>query len=326
MNYNILESSLGQLKDLRADSSHALNWFSPFVLPEWLQVWSQIFGSDARPYIRVVKQDDKVIGVAPLMMKNGTACFTGSVDVCDYQDFIIAPGKESEFFEGLLDYLEQNNVKQLDLKHVRPDSTVLNSLVPLVISRQYEVTNDKEAVSYEMDLPPSFEVYLESLSTKQRHEVRRKMRRLSEEGNIEYHIIDEGSEPLAALETFFQMFVESRQDKAEFLTDQMKSYFKALVDIMAGMGILKLGILELDKKPIASVMYFDYNNCIYLYNSGYDPKYVSLSAGLLSKVFAIKDSIEKGKKKFDFLKGAETYKGHLGGKEIPLYRCRINIV
>ena len=72
-------------------------------------------------------------------------------------------------------------------------------------------------------------------------------------------------------------------------------------------------------------MCFDYNGCIYLYNSGYDPQYVGLSAGLLSKVYAIQDSIEKGKKRFDFLKGAEPYKGHLGGKEVPLYRCQIAI-
>jgi CelD/BcsL family acetyltransferase involved in cellulose biosynthesis len=62
-----------------------------------------------------------------------------------------------------------------------------------------------------------------------------------------------------------------------------------------------------------------------IYNSGYDPNYVSLSAGLLSKVLAIKGSIEKGKKKFDFLKGEEMYKHHLGGKEVPLFRCQIAI-
>ena len=73
------------------------------------------------------------------------------------------------------------------------------------------------------------------------------------------------------------------------------------------------------------IMCFDYNGIIYLYNSGYNPAYNYLSAGLLSKVLGIKDSIEKGRNKFDFLKGAEQYKYHLGGKEVPLYRCRITI-
>ena len=38
-------------------------------------------------------------------------------------------------------------------------------------------------------------------------------------------------------------------------------------------------------------------------------------------------AIEYGKikKRFDFLKGAESYKYHLGGREVPIYRCQITI-
>jgi CelD/BcsL family acetyltransferase involved in cellulose biosynthesis len=64
---------------------------------------------------------------------------------------------------------------------------------------------------------------------------------------------------------------------------------------------------------------------MFLYNSGFDPQYESLSVGLLSKVLGIQESIREGKKKFDFLKGGEVYKERLGGHEIPLHRCRIII-
>ena len=73
------------------------------------------------------------------------------------------------------------------------------------------------------------------------------------------------------------------------------------------------------------VMGFDYNDSVYLYNSGYDPRYSSLSVGLLSKVLLIKDSIQRGRKRFDFLKGSEPYKYHLSGKEVPLSSCQITI-
>jgi CelD/BcsL family acetyltransferase involved in cellulose biosynthesis len=326
MDYNAFASSLDELKNYRTDSQLILNWSSPFILPEWMEVWWQVFGEGLKPFIRTVKKGSKIIGIVPLMIKDGTACFIGSTDVCDYQDFIIVPGMEQDFFNALLDDAKKNSIKELDLKHVRPDSTVLMNLVPTAGQRKYQVITEKENVSYEMDLPSSYDEYLESLSTKQRHEVRRKMRRLNEEGNITYRFIDKGEGLTRALDTFFKMFTESREDKAAFLTEQMKSYFKLLVTTMENIDILKLGVLELDNKPIAEIMCFDYQGCIYLYNSGYDPQYVSLSAGLLSKVYAIKDSIEKGKKRFDFLKGAEPYKGYLGGKEVPLYHCRISIV
>jgi CelD/BcsL family acetyltransferase involved in cellulose biosynthesis len=325
MSYIITADSLDKLNSYWNDSQQTLNWSSVFVLPAWLQVWWQVFGAGLKPYIRTVQQGDKTIGIAPLMIKDGAACLIGGSDVCDYLDFIIVPGMEQDFFNVLLDELKKNGIGKLDLKHVRSDSSVFKELVPLATSRKYEVVSTQEDISLEMTLPSSFDVYLEGLTAKQRHEVRRKMRRLNEEGEIEYRCIDKGSTLPAAVDTFFRMFVESRQDKAAFLTEQIKSFFRLLVDTMAGIGLLRLGVLELDKKPVAEIMCFDYNNCIYLYNSGYDPQYVSLSTGLLSKVLAIKDSIERGKNRFDFLKGAETYKYHLGGKEVPLYRCQITV-
>ncbi len=325
MDLKISIKTLDELRVYHFSGIPNLTWPSPFVFPEWLEVWWRVFGTDFKPYVRVLFQGDEVIGVVPLITKNGTAYFMGSTDVCDYQDFIIGTGKEEDFFNALMKDIKKNGIKQLDLKHVRPDSSVLKSLMPLAKKNNYQVATEQQAVSFEMDLPASFDEYLNSLSTKQRHEVRRKIRRLNEEGKIDYRLVEKVEELATDLETFFKMFIESRQDKAAFLTEQMKVYFQLLTTSMADIGLLKLGVLSLDDKPIASIMYFDYNGCIYLYNSGYDPQYVSLSAGLLSKVYAIKDSIEKGRKKFDFLKGAEVYKGHLGGKEVPLYRCQIDI-
>jgi hypothetical protein len=63
---------------------------------------------------------------------------------------------------------------------------------------------------------------------------------------------------------------------------------------------------------------------VFLYNNGYDPKYSFLSVGLISKVLCIKDSVERGRGKFDFLKRTEEYKHRLGGKEIPFYGCQIS--
>ena len=325
MSYSVIEDNLDGLKFYQADSQQKLHWPSVFVLPDWMQAWWQVFGAGAEMRVRTVREGDKVIGIAPLMVKDETAFFIGDTDVCDYLDFVVTPGLEKDFFNMILDDLKRSGIRRLDLKHVRPDSAVLTSLAPLAESHKYRVETRKENVSLEMDLPSTFDEYLITLNTKQRHEVRRKLRRLSEEGMIEYRFINDGAAVTATMDTFFKMFVESRQDKANFMTEKMESFFRLLADTMARAGLLRIGVLELDRKPLAEIMCFDYNGCIYLYNSGYDPRYTALSAGLLSKVLAIKDSIEKGKSRFDFLKGAETYKYHLGGREVPLYRCQITI-
>ena len=276
-------------------------------------------------YLGAIRQGEEILGIAPLLVRGGKASIIGSADVCDYLDFVVAPGMETDFFNVLLDDLRQKGINQLELESLRSDSTVLTSLVGIAQNRKYEVLCQPVDVSLELDLPSTWEEYLAILTAKQRHEVRRKLRRLLEAGTVDYHIVKDSAAVNDAVDIFLKMFTESRSDKAAFLTSQRELFFRSLADTMARAGLLRLGILELDSMPTAAIMYFDYNGCIYLYNSGYDPQYNSLSAGLLSKVLCVKESIEEGKKRFDFLKGDETYKYHLGGREVTLYSCHITI-
>lgn len=325
MSYTVKRESFDSLASCWANPSHSLRWNSLFVLPIWLKVWWQELRAGAELYLDAIRQGERVIGIAPLLVREGRASLIGSADVCDYLDFVVAPGRERDFFSVLLDDLREKGVNQLDLRPLRPDSTVLTHLVSIAQNRRYEVLCHPEDVSLELDLPSTWDEYLTILTAKQRHEVRRKLRRLSEAGKVDYHFVKDGVAVHDAMDTFLKMFTESRQDKAIFLTAQMESFFRSLADNMAEAGLLRLGILELDTLPTAMVMCFDYNDCMYLYNSGYNPQYDSLSVGLLCKVLCIKESIQEGKKRFNFLKGAETYKYQLGGGEVPLYSCQITI-
>jgi predicted N-acyltransferase len=78
----------------------------------------------------------------------------------------------------------------------------------------------QEDVNVEMDLPADWDAYLESLSAKQRHEVRRKLRRLLEAGDVQYRHVKDAASVTATMDAFFRMFVESRR---AFLTDQRSS-------------------------------------------------------------------------------------------------------
>jgi len=325
MNHVVTEENLDNLKSYLADTGLNLQWPSVFVLPSWLQSWWQIFGAETEIMLRVVHRDRNITGIAPLMRKGETAYFLGSTDVCDYMDFIAVPGMETEFFSELVDNLKENGIKKLDLAHVRPDSTVLKFLQPVANGKGYTVLVTPEEISLETNLPADWDEYLASLTGKQRHEVRRKLRRLYEAGQVDYHFSQDDESISGYIDTFLEMFTESRQDKADFLTERMDRFFRLLTENMSEAGLLKFGILKLDNKPVACIMCFDYNGCIYLYNSGYDPEYNYLSAGLLSKVMSIKDSIQQGKKRYDFLKGSEPYKYHLGGREVALSRCLIDL-
>ncbi|MFC2067093.1 GNAT family N-acetyltransferase [Chloroflexota bacterium] len=326
MSYTITQESFANLTSYWSSSSYRLKWDSVFVLPAWLEVWWREFQPQAELYLTAVRQDADIIGIAPLQIKENRASFIGSADVCDYIDFVVVPGRETDFFNVLFDDFKGRGVNQLELRPLRPDSTVLTHLVDIARSRKYEVLCHEEEVSVEMDLPSTWDEYLEILSRKQRHEVRRKLRRLWEEGNVDYRCIEASGEEVGKfMDTFLRLFSLSREEKANFMTPQKESFFRSLAGAMAEIGLLRFGIIEIDELPTSIIMGFDYNDTVYLYNSGYDPQYSSLSVGLLCKVLGLKESIASGRKKWDFLKGGEPYKYLLGGREIPIYSCRITL-
>ncbi len=306
-----------------AKSPSPLRWNCIFALPPWLEIWWNEFGTMGDLYLFAARRSGTVVGVAPLFLKGTEAFFIGSDDLCDCLDFIVAPGRESDFYNILLDDLSGKGIGLLKLRGLRPNSTVLTYLVGMARDRGYEVSCAVEDVSLELDLPPTWDEYLGMLSQKQRHEVRRKLRRIREAGEVNYRTVEDSGDVPDAMDILLNLFRQSRGDKATFMNARRGSFFRSLAKAMAGIRVLRLGILELDSLPIAAVMCFDYGNKVYLYNSGYDPRYASLSAGLISKILSIKDAIERGRRTFDFLKGGEDYKYRLGGREVHLYDCQI---
>ncbi len=139
MSYTINQESFDRLASYQADPTQHLDWNSIFVLPIWLKVWWQEFGSGAELYLGTVREGEKIIGVAPLLLSEGRVSIIGSPNVCDYLDFIVAPGMERDFFGILLNDLRDKGINHLDLGPLRPDSTALTHLVGIAQNRGYEV-------------------------------------------------------------------------------------------------------------------------------------------------------------------------------------------
>ncbi len=300
-------------------------WNCIFVLPIWLKAWWSNFGRNSDLYLLAVRQNKRTIGIAPLVRNDQTASLIGDQDVCDCLDFVVAPNRADEFYGRLIHHLRQDGVTRLDLGLIRPDSSAYTGLLPQAQKMGCRIHCEPTATSYELELPDSWHGYLEILSGKERHEIRRKLRRLEKAGTVNFRLVDDPTRVKAEMDIFFKLFQLNRPDKAAFMSGQMNAFFRDLANRLAAGGLLKLFFLELDEKPIAAVMCFDYQLTRYLYNNGYDSSYSTLSAGLLSKVLSIQAAIQVGIKTYDFLKGAEPYKRRLGGQPVSLYQCRLEL-
>ncbi len=314
-----------QFEALYQDKSNGLRWPYVFSLPGWASAWWKHFGADYELLILTLRQKEQLVGIAPLKKQGRTASFIGDASVCDYLDFIVAPGKETVFAEMLPGECAARGIATLELATLRPDSVAAKYVLPIARGHGFMADCRESDISYEMALPDSYEEYLANLDAKQRRELLRKQRNLEMEAQADLRVLQGRGVSDRDMDPFFSFMSESRSDKAGFLTETMKGFFKDMMRAMSSYGFLRLGFLGLGVKEVASVLCFDYNNVMYLYNSGYDPAFAGQSVGLLSKLACIRRAIEQKSRVFDFLKGAEVYKARLGGQRVSLSSCRISL-
>jgi len=317
----VRKATLAEIHTLWLNYGHIWRWQNPFVTPPWLKSWWNTFSGKNEPLLIVISADNEPLGFAPLMSRNGTARFMGSIDLCDTGDFIVAPGKEDLFFSTLLGFLASEGIHRLILEPVRPDSLVCLDMVNVASHSDWNVYLVAHGTSLQMELPSTWEEYLQNLDRKQRHEVRRKLRRLGEAGVLKQYSLRKLSEVEQIMDLFLQLFRQSRSDKDTFMTESREVYFRTLADELASAGMLNMLLLTLDDEPAAAVFCVENRNTVYLYNNGYNPRFRGISMGVISKLITIRSSIESGQQRYDFLNGTERYKYHLGGKEVPLSTC-----
>jgi CelD/BcsL family acetyltransferase involved in cellulose biosynthesis len=321
----IKEEKLGNLGRYYRPEENGLRWPWVFVLPGWLEAWWQSFGAGFRPLVLVAFENGKPVGIMPLKVQDGTASLIGDNSVCDYLDMITTEGKEGTVAAGLVDYLVRKDIKKLVLETLRPDSIAGHFIADIARARKFSVNFEDIDVSYEMRLPVSWDAYLEGLESKQRRDINRKIRQLENVSAARLTVLKDVQVGEAELSLFFDMMAGSRRDKQQFLTPTMQGFFRRVIQAMSGYGMLRLAFLDVGEARTAGILYFENDDTIYLYNSGYDVKYAGMDVGLISKLYCIRQAIEDGKKKFDFLKGPEPYKSQLGGNEIKLSRCVIDL-
>lgn len=293
-----------------------------FCTSDWMRVCRDELMGGAELHLLAVRRDGEMVAVAPLALRGGTLLFWGDPNVCDFSDVVVARGHEGPVYNALAAHVDRLSWRTMRLHGLRAESFALDGLATACTTRGWRMERAPEDVAPYLDLPTDWETYVESLPKKDRHELRRKMRRLGAAGQVTFSADSRDLD--GGLRELFRMMEISRADKAGFLTPERRRFFEAMAQAMQRAGYLRLFFLSLDGQRASTTLCFDYGNAYSLYNSGYDPAQARLSVGLLVKALCIKDAIEKGRTRFEFLRGAEAYKYDLGGKDSPVYTLTVS--
>lgn len=294
----------------------------PFVTPAWQRIWLEHFRGNRTVRVFAARDGERLAGVAPLLIDGARAEFVGHYSICDYMDAAVTPGIERQFWASLLRRLAGDGVNELDLRGILESSPSLDAIAAAAPAAGYGIERHEEAISPNADLPASWDEYLGSLSKKDRHELRRKLRRLdSAGGDVRFRIVTEAPEADALLDRLFHLMRISNHHKEEFLDRPgMQTFFREMTAVMANAGMLRFHALTFDGEAVAMVLNFDVGGRLYMYNSGYDPQYSHYAVGLMSKALLLRDAIENGRTAVDFMRGDESYKHDLGARDRKVYR------
>lgn len=332
--------------------SHSLS-DTLFLRPAWQEAWWQVFGAkDALRIITVRDGAGRLVGVAPLFLAavsadaseavpalsyerpvpnpaatiHRTLLLVGGTEVSDYLDLIVERAQATAVYEAIFEGIQSiAGWEWLDLRCLPEASPTPTLFGNLAAGAGLSAKLTMEDVCPFITLPDSWEGYLKSLSKKQRHELRRKMRRVEESGRI---TIIEANDPALLdkhLATFIALHQASTPDKADFMRDsRMRCFFQLVARAALENGWLNLSFLALNGEPAAAMFCFRYRDAALVYNSGFDPQaWPGLSPGVALLGYEIRRAIEAGRREFDFLQGNERYKYDLGAQDRVVNRLLI---
>lgn len=302
---------------------------SIFSTWEWQSVWWQAYQPGELWVLAIRESDGRLLGLAPwfrLETPDGRMAIRaiGCREVTDYIDIIVDAESADAVTVCLADFLTQQAdlFNTIELCNLPADSVAYRLLPALLENRSFSVELSHEDVCPIISLPESWDDYLNLLDKKQRHEVRRKLRRAQGTGEaVDWYIVGPEHDLDSELATFLDLMAASDPQKADFLANnQNRQFFETVVPVLYQKGWLQLAFLTVNSSPAAAYLNFDYGGRILVYNSGLlAQEYGHLSLGIVLLAHLIQYAIETHHTVFDFLQGNEVYKYRMGGQDSHVF-------
>ncbi len=306
---------------------------NPFLRYEYQSVWWEHRGGGEWPAADLVlvsaREDEKLIGIAPLFISEyegqPALLLVGSIEISDYLDLIVRMDDHAQFLSGLLDFLASSlpdNWRSLDWYNLPDSSPTLAALKAESTQRGWTHLEEIYRPTPRIALNGDFEEYLSRVEKKQRHEIRRKMRRAKESGRGVRWVISDLTDIEAEIDSFLAL-MEQDQGKAGFLREPMRVQMRAVIRTAYENGWLWLAFLEADGQRIAAALNFDYKDKLWGYNAGVNRAYMDLSPGWVLLGHILQWACENKRTEFDFMRGDEEYKYRFGAVNQYVMRVKL---
>jgi CelD/BcsL family acetyltransferase involved in cellulose biosynthesis len=327
--YLVLDSSAGAMPSARGSGGWAISAIVPLMMRE-----SGASPTNAPPGLGP--------GPAASFGRDGgrslrTLYFAASYHA-DYATLLAArsdlPAVAAGLARHLAEQLAAGSCDTVDLRRLAETDPALDLLAAawreLGPHHEAMVRLEPEDVCPVVDLATDWHTQLGRLDKKTRHEVRRKLRRAERQGPVELRYLPLDGESADR----FILLHQARWGSAGLFAagedgDRNRLFLRRLAELEAAEGPearFHLGEVVVGGHTVYALAGFASGGTCYFYNAGMDPDARDLSPGIVGTTTYLRDRIDRGDRRFDFLRGDEAYKYEWGANDVRLTRLVIGPV
>ena len=308
-----LESSWHRLLEISVDKNI-------FLSHSWLYTWWIAYKIEAELHIILVKANDEVIAIAPLMIMSDrrfgflyrSLYFIGDGTFeTDHMNFIIHRDYQKDALNFILQHLSNSN--DWDIAHLNqlPENTLNKSDLLNwcnLNNYKYEI---REVPCPICILPGSYEELSQNLKPRFRSKIRSTRKKINEVYQVEFGMYDDPEQFNDALEALYRIHESRWQAKGEqgvFKDQRRRNFYQHISSDFFKNGWLNFFYLKLDGNVVAQEYCFKYDNIVYLLQEGFDYSFADLNVGNALRSMIFEYLIEHNIKAYDFLAGLSRHK------------------
>jgi CelD/BcsL family acetyltransferase involved in cellulose biosynthesis len=279
-----------------------------FQTPEWAIAWWCCFGHSCTLCSLVVFAVDEVIGIVPLVKRDGVIRFLGTPEA-DYADIVCEEKWAEEVLAVAFKTLRESVAEWSECvwEHLSKESRVMRhyrGLPRQIVGNLHWLPTERyQTILFQDNRDAVFSSLLGKKHT------RRRRNKLQKAGQVRFRHLETQPAAESYLNDFFRHHVRRHAAigrRSVYVAPESCQFIRTLV---AKLGpAARFGVLELDGRPLAWHFGFQVNGKFLLYQHTFDLDAAEYTPGelLLWNLFEYaKDHVAR---EFDFGKGSEPYK------------------
>ena len=315
-----------ELDSLRSDWNQLASQLevpSPFHSWEWNRLWWKHFGVGHRLHILVFRRAGQAMGIAqlyerglgfgriklPALVPIGWEGYGRGKGITEQLEFLFPSDARDDLFRALGGWLETRPWTALIVSGLHEQG----ALPSWFVAHQAVA---REPVEYPYrELPQTWDEFVKTLNKSMRDNVKYYPKLMVRKGHpFEFEVASTPEAIPDGLSVFFDLHRARAESQMRvhhgnrFRYPRRRAFVREVAPLLAAHDELKIGILRVRGEAVASQMWLEKGDTMFMNYSGYLPEWAEYSVGMICAAEAFKYGIARGIKRVEFLQGSGQFK------------------